>query len=135
MKIQHVPLQHAAQTWELVQEYLAESQVHAKGDYSLEQIKLYVLTGQWMLLVSTDDENKIHGAMTIDFINRPNHRVAFVTGTGGKAIINEDTFKQLENICRVNGATKIECAARDSVSRLLGRFGFNEKYIILEVSI
>jgi len=135
MKIQHVPLQHVAQTWGLVQEYLAESQVHAKEDYSLEQIKLYVLTGQWMLLVSTDDKNKIHGAMTVDFINRPNHRVAFVTGTGGKAIINEDTFKQLENICRVNGATKIECAARDSVSRLLGRFGFNEKYIILEVSL
>lgn len=135
MKIQHVPLQHAAQTWELVQEYLAESQVHAKEDYSLEQIKLYVLTGQWMLLVSTDDDNKIYGAMTVNFINRPNHRVAFVTGTGGKAIINEDTFRQLENICRVNGATKIECAARDSVSRLLGRFGFNEKYIILEVSL
>ena len=135
MKIQHVPIQHAAQTWELVQEYLAESQVHAKGDYSLEQIKLYVLTGQWMLLVSTDDENQIHGAMTVDFINRPNHRVAFFTGTGGKAIINEDTFKQLENICRINGATKIECAARSSMSRLLGRVGFNEKYIILEVSL
>ena len=133
MKIQHVPLQHAAQTWELVQDYLAESQVHAKGDYTLEQIKLCVLTGQWMLVVSTDEDNKIHGAMTIDFINRPNHRIAFVTGASGKAIINEDTFKQLENICRANGATKIECAARDSVSRLLGRFGFNEKYIILEV--
>lgn len=135
MKIQHVPLQHVAQTWGLVQEFLAESQVHAKGDYTLEQIKLYVLTGQWLLLVATDDDNKIHGAMTVDFINRPNHRVAFVTGTGGKFIINEETFKQLENICRVNGATKIECAARDSVSRMLGRFGFNEKYIILEVSL
>jgi hypothetical protein len=135
MKIQHVPLQHAAQTWGLVQEHLAESQVHARGDYSLEQIKLYVLTGQWLLLVSTDDDNNVCGAMTVDFINRPNQRVAFITGAGGKAIINEDTFKQLENICRVNGATKIECAARDSVSRLLGRFGFNEKYIILEVSL
>jgi len=135
MKVQHVPLQHVAQTWGLVQEFLAESQIHAKGDYTLEQIKLYVLTGQWLLLVATDEDNKIHGAMTVDFINRPNHRVAFVTGTGGKFVINEETFKQLENICRVNGATKIECAARDSMSRLLGRFGFNEKYIILEVSL
>lgn len=135
MKVQHVPLQHAAQTWELVQGFLAESQMHAKGDYTFEQIKLYVLTGQWLLLVATDDDNNIHGAMTVDFINRPNHRVAFVTGTGGKFVINEETFKQLENICRINGATKIECAARDSMSRLLGRFGFNEKYIILEVSL
>ena len=135
MKVQHVPVNHAAQTWGLVEKHLTESQLHAKEDYSLDQIKLYVLTGQWLLLVATDDDNNIHGAMTVEFQNRANHRVAFITGTGGKFIINEDTFKQLENICRINGATKIECAARDSISRLLGRVGFNEKYIILEVSL
>ena len=135
MKVQHVPVQHAAQTWGLVEKYLAESQLHAKGDYSLDQIKLYVVTGQWLLLVATDEDNNIHGAMTVEFQNRPNHRVAFVTGTGGKFIINKDTFEQLENVCRINGATKIECAARDSMSRLLGRVGFNEKYTILEVSL
>ena len=133
--IQHVPIQNAAQSWGLVQNYLARSQIHAMGDYSLEQIKLYVLTGQWMLLVSVDEDNKIHGAMTIDFINRPNCRVAFITCTGGKMIINEDAFKQLENICKVHGATKIECAARESVARLLEQFGFNKKYTILEVSL
>ncbi len=135
MKVQNVPVNHAAQTWGLVEKYLTESQLHAKEDYSLDQIKLYVLTGQWLLLVATDDDNNIHGAMTVEFQNRANNRVAFITGTGGKFIINEDTFKQLENICRINGATKIECAARDSISRLLGRVGFNEKYIILEVSL
>jgi hypothetical protein len=133
MKIQHVPVQHAAQTWSLVQEYLAESQAYAKGDYTLDQIKMYVLTGVWLLLVGTDDENKIYGAMTVEFQNRPNQRVAFITGTGGKSIINDETFKQLEGICRANGATAIECAARDSVSRLLNRFGFKDKYRIVEV--
>jgi hypothetical protein len=133
MKIQHVPVQHAAQTWPLVEEYLVESQSYAKGDYTLEQIKLLVLTGSWLLLVATDDENKIHGAMTVEFSNRPNHRVAFITGTGGKSIINEETFKQLESICRANGATAIECAARDSMAKLLDRFGFKDKYRIVEV--
>jgi hypothetical protein len=133
MKIQHVPLQHAAQTWPLVKDFLAESQAQSKGDYTLDQIKMYVLTGGWLLLVATDDENKIHGAMTVDFFNRPNHRVAFITNTGGKLIINDETFKQLENICKTNGATAIECAARDSVSRLLERFGFKDKYRIVEV--
>jgi hypothetical protein len=57
MKIQHVPLQHTAQTWPLVEEYLAESQAQSKGDYTLDQIKMYVLTGGWLLLVATDDEN------------------------------------------------------------------------------
>ena len=133
MKIQHVPLQHAAQTWPLVESHMAESQAQSKGDYTLDQIKMYVLTGGWLLLVATDDENNIHGAMTVEFFNRPNHRVAFITGTGGKSIINDETFKQLEGICRANGATAIECAARDSVSRLLDRFGFKDKYRIVEV--
>jgi hypothetical protein len=133
MKIQHVPVQHAAQTWPLVEKYLAESQSYAKGDYTLDQIKMYVLTGGWLLLVATDDDNKIHGAMTVEFHNRPNHRVAFITGTGGKSIINDETFKQLEIFCRTNGATAIECAARDSVSKLLNRFGFKDKYRIVEV--
>tara|TARA_R110002126_G_scaffold228137_2_gene372635 strand:- start:154 stop:561 length:408 start_codon:yes stop_codon:yes gene_type:complete len=135
MKIQHVPVQFAAQTWDLVRDFLAESQAHSKEDYTLDQIKMYVLTGGWLLLVATDDENKIHGAMTVEFFNRPNHRVAFVTGTGGKFIIDGSTFKQLEDVCRANGATTIECAARDSVSRLLARFGFEEKYRILGVTI
>jgi hypothetical protein len=133
MKIQLVPVQHTAQTWPLVESYMAESQAQSKGDYTLDQIKMYVLTGGWLLLVATDVDNKIHGAMTIEFHNRPNHRVAFVTGTGGKSIINDETFKQLEGICRTNGATAIECAARDSVSRLLNRFGFKDKYRIVEV--
>jgi hypothetical protein len=135
MKIQHVPVAFAAQTWSLVQDFLAESQQYAQGDYTLDQIQMYVCTGQWLLLVATDDTQKLCGAMTVEFINKPSKRVAFVTGTGGKFIINEETFKQLENICRANGATTIECAARDSVAKLLVRFGFTEKYIILGVSI
>lgn len=135
MKIQHVPVQFAAQTWELVRDFLAESQQYAQDDFTLEQVQLYVCTGQWLLLVATDDEQKIHGAMTVEFINKPTKRVAFVTGTGGKFIINEGTFEQLENICRVNGATTIECASRDSVARLLARFGFKEKYRILGVAL
>lgn len=135
MKIQHVPVQYAAQTWGLVRDFLAESQQYAQGDYTLDQIQMYVCTGQWLLLVATDDEQKIHGAMTVEFLNKPTKRVAFVTGTGGKFIINDGTFKQLEDICRMNGATAIECAARDSVAKLLARFGFEEKYRILGVAL
>lgn len=135
MKIQPVPTQFAAQTWGLVRDFLAESQQYAQDDFTLEQVQMFVCTGQWLLLVATDDAQKIHGAMTVDFINKPTKRVAFVTGTGGKFIINKETFEQLENICRVNGATAIECAARDSVARLLTRFGFEEKYRILGVPL
>lgn len=135
MNVQHVPVEHAAQTWHLISKFLAESQKYAQGDYTLDQIQMYVCTGQWLLLVATEDGQEICGAMTVEFINKPTKRIAFVTSTGGRFIINKETFKQLVNICRVNGATTIECATRDSVAKLLTRFGFNEKYKILEVSI
>ena len=135
MKIQHVPVEFAAQTWGLVRDFLAESQQYAQGDYTLDQVQMYVCTGQWLLLVATDEDQTIHGAMTVEFVNKPTKRVAFVTGTGGKFIINTDTFEQLENICRVKGATAIECAARESVAKLLTRFGFEEKYRIIGVSL
>jgi hypothetical protein len=135
MNIQHVPVEFAAQTWDLVRGFLSESQQYAQGDYTLDQVQMYVCTGQWLLLVAVDDAQKIHGAMTVEFINKPTKRVAFVTGTGGKFIINEETFKQLENVCRARGATVIECAARDSVAKLLTRFGFEEKYRILGVAL
>jgi hypothetical protein len=64
-------------------------------------------------------------------LNRPVDRVAFVTTTGGKFILDADTFSQLQNIARALGATALECAARESMTRLLGRFGFEEKYRIL----
>ena len=135
MNVQHVPAAFAAQTWPLIQSFLAESQQYAQDDYTLEQIQMFVCTGQWLLIVATDDDQKLCGAMTVEFINKPTKRVAFVTGTGGKFIINKETFKQLKNICKANGATTIECASRDSVAKLLVRFGFTEKYIILGVSI
>jgi len=135
MNVQHVTVQFAAQTWDLVRDFLAESQQYAQDDYTLEQVQMYVCTGQWLLLVAVDEDKKIHGAMTVEFINKPTKRVAFVTGTGGKFIIDAETFKQLENICRSYGATTIECAARDSVAKLLTRFGFKEKYRILGVAL
>ena len=88
-----------------------------------------------MLLVSTDDENKIHGAMTVDFINRPNHRVAFVTCAGGRLMSNLDSAANLKLVLKGFGATSIECAANGSTERLWQRLGFTEKYKILEVTI
>lgn len=67
--------------------------------------------------------------------NQPVDRVAFITSTGGKFIVNSDTFLQLQNIARALGATALECAARESMTRLLSRFGFEEKYKIVGVKL
>jgi len=135
LTVQHVPQQFVAQTWPLVEEHISSANKYGGDDYTLDQIKMYATQGQWVLLVATDEEKKIHGAATVSFLNYPNDRVAFVTSIGGKLISNDDTFEQLKVLLRGMGATKIQGAARESIARLWKRYGFAERYVVVEVKI
>jgi hypothetical protein len=135
LKVQFVPVDYAAQTWPQIEEYVKSAMQYGHGDYTLDQIKLLVCMGQWLLLVATDDEGKIHGAATSSFINYPNDRVAFITFIGGKLISSKDTFKQMCDILKSRGATKVQGMARPSIARLWRRFGFEEVTTMVEVKI
>ena len=123
MIIQPVSIEHIHQTWPLVEKFIVESIDKglngATPDYTPDQILVYLASGQWLLIVAVDENNSIHGAMTVSFINYPLHRVAFVTATGGKTIINTDTFDQLKRIAKHHGATKIQAMARPAMVKLL----------------
>lgn len=95
MNIQRVDVGHVHQVWPMVETHLAAALEFAKGDYTLESVKVMLVTGQWLLLVAVDDEG-LKGAATVVFSSRPHDRVAFVTLIGGKLISNEDTFEQLK---------------------------------------
>lgn len=135
LAVQPVPVTSFHQTWPLVKELLAEALKWSNGDYTEDQAKALLAQGSWLLLVAVDEENKIHGAASVEFINRPNDRVAFITAVGGKALINEDVYEQLCMVLKGFGATKIQCAARESAARLYAKVGFEQKHIILEVSL
>jgi hypothetical protein len=135
LKVQYVPLQYVAQTWPLVEEYIESARKHGQGDYTIDQVKLLVSMGQWILMVAVDEEGNITGAATSSFINYPNARVAFITFTGGKLVITQETFEQMCKIVKQQGATSIQCAVRPSVERLLSKLGFEHKTSIVEVKI
>jgi hypothetical protein len=61
--------------------------------------------------------------------------VAFVTSIGGKLISNQETFKQMVDILKNQGATKIQGMARPSIARLWSRYGFKERTTLVEVKI
>jgi hypothetical protein len=65
----------------------------------------------------------------------PNDRVAFVIAIGGKLISNQDTYKQFSGLLKSYGATKIQGAAREAIARLWTRYGFKERYRIVEARI
>jgi hypothetical protein len=133
--IRHVPIQYVNQAWSMVERFISDAQQHCGDDYTVDQVKVYVSSGQWLLVVAADDEGAIHGAATVSFSNYPNDRVAFVTFIGGKLISNKDTFGQFKDLLKANGATKIQGAAREAIARLWSRYGFEERYRIVETKI
>ena len=135
MKVQYVPQQFVAQTWPRVEEYVKSALDYGHGDYTLDQIRLLVSLGNWLLLVAVDEEGHIHGATTVSFINYPNDRVAFITFIGGRLISNQDTFKEMCGILKNNGATKVQGMARPAIARLWKRYGFEERSTLVEVKI
>lgn len=135
MKAQYVPLEFAAQTWPRVEKFVASALSFGHGDYTIEQAKLLVCMGQWLLIVAVDDNNEIHGCATATFINYPNSRVGYITTIGGRLIANKDTFKELCDILKSRGATKIQGSARPSIVRLWRRFNFEPVATLVEVKI
>ena len=97
MKVEHVVVEHVHQIWPQVENHIKLGMPYSQGDYTLEQIKHFVTTGQWVLIVIVQDKIII-GALTINFFNRPNDRVAFITTIGGKGVINTETVNQLKKI-------------------------------------
>ena len=134
LQVKHVPLQYVAQTWPLVEPHLKAAEKYGT-DYNIEQIKVFVGIGQWVLMVVVDENGNVRGGFTVSFLNYPNDRVAFITCIGGRLIANPDTFNQMKLILRELGATKIQGAARESVARLWRRLGFERKYIVVETKI
>lgn len=134
LSAQYVHTNLAAQAWPQVEEYLAQCLPHS-NDYTLDQIKMHVLTGQWMLIVIVDENNVVHGALTVSYLNYPNDRVGFVTAIGGRHITNDDTFKQVCEIMKANGATKTQCMARPSAARLWQKCGYEERTTLLEMKL
>lgn len=135
LTIHHVALQHVHQTWPLIEHFIAEAQKFAGDDYTLDQIKMFVAQGQWVLVVAVDEEGKLHGAGTVNFSNYPNDRIAFITFIGGRLIVGQESLRQLKAIVQQMGATKIQAAVRPSMVKLLSRTGFKERYTIVETKI
>ena len=121
--------------WPLVEGFLAEALKWGEDDYTAEQAKVLLSKGDWLLVVAVDDDNKIHGAAAVSFNNMPNDRIAFVVAIGGKLISNQDTYTQFCALLKAYGATKIQGAAREAIARLWTRYGFKERYRIVEAKI
>lgn len=131
MKILRIPTDQIAQRWAVIAPFIEDSLVYSGGDFTIDQVRLYLSSGQWLTL-GVFDEQSMLGVIAVQFTNMPNDRVAFITAIGGKNITNSDTFNQFQAILKAHGATKIQGGVRESVARLWRRLGFSQRYILVE---
>ena len=135
MRVAPVELPYVHQVWPMVEGYINDALVLGEAGealYNLHHIQAYVASGEWLLLVAVDEQNVIHGAMTISFSNYPLHRVACITTVGGKHILSEDMWEQLKNIVKLKGATMIQAYGRPSMVRLLKRRNLTARNTLVE---
>lgn len=135
MKMQVVPLEWVHYTWPKVVGFIEDAIAMSSAECTADHVLSYVLNGNWVLVVAVDAAGEIHGAGTMYYANQPTARVAFITMTGGRFIVNADTFAQVRAIAVAGGATSMEAAVRASVARLLQPFGFTEKHRIVGVKL
>lgn len=114
--------------WPDVKKFVDWSCAESFGDITSTEVKLKILSGEWVLIVAFDGKTKrIEGVVIAHVFNRINDRVAFVTVISGKFMTNEYSFGRLKELLIALGATCIEGNVRDSVLKLLGRLGFVKK--------
>jgi hypothetical protein len=135
ISIKYVPLANVDQTWEFIEKYVESTIPFNGGDYTVDQIRLYLNTGQWLLIVAVNESNKILGAAGVSFVNFPNYRAGYVNFMAGKLICSKATYEEFCAILRSHGATRVRGAARDSAARLYAKFGLKERYKIVEAKI
>ena len=133
--IQEVPLKYVNQVWSQIEGFISDAMVHAQGDYTAEDARVFSTSGSWSTIVAVDGDNRVHGAALVSYFNRPSSRVAFIMAIGGKLVVNKETWAQFEGILKSNGATSLEGAVRESVGRLWRRYGMTPKYTIVGKSL
>lgn len=129
--IQVVPEHFVYHVWDKVEKYLAKGLQRSGGEYNVDQLKVYLSQGINTLILILNDEDEIKGALTIQWTNYPNDRIAFITSIGGATY--EEAWSMFIDWLRVQGCTAIRGAAFESVARLWKKkYGFESRYVMVE---
>lgn len=134
MELYVVPTNHVQQYWHLAEPLLKLALDKGNGEFTPEQLKLLVAQGQQQLLLLMK-EDKVHCALTVQWIMYPNIRVAYITYIGGKN--TKAGFEQFKHWVKSNGGTCIRGATKfESIARLWNRlYGYEKIYTLMELKI
>ena len=134
MKLYVVPTNQVQRFWYLAEPLLQKALDKGNNEYTADQLKLLVTQGQQQLLLVMK-EDKCYVAVTVQFINYPNDRVAYITYIGGKN--TRAGFEQFKQWAKEQGCTAIQGSTKyESIARLWNRlYGYEKKYQLMELKI
>lgn len=131
MEIERVPPHQVVAVWPKVEKFLAAAFEHSAGEYSVDQLRVFLTSGLQTLLAFVED-GEAHGALSIATESYPNASIAFVTAVGGQALVTDDLADKFFAWCRAQGYTHVQGATFGRAVRLFERIGFKETYRIVE---
>ena len=134
MKLYVVPTNQVQRFWYLAEPLLQKALDKGNNEFTADQLKLLVTQGhQQLLLVMKED--KCYVAVTVQWINYPNDRVAYITYIGGKN--TKSGFEQFKQWVKHNGGTAIQGSTKyESIARLWNRlYGYEKKYQLMELKL
>ena len=134
MKLYIVPTIQVQRFWHLAEPLLQKALDKGNGEFTADQLKLLVTQGQQQLLLVMKDEI-CYVALTVQWINYPNDRVAYITYIGGKN--TKAGMEQFKQWVKENGGTSIQGSTKfESITKLWNRlYGFNKKYQLMELKL
>ena len=141
LTVRFVEIEYVHAVWPQVEDFiiraLKQGQPYSEAyhPYTEEHVLQFLASGQWLLLVGVDDDNKIRGAGTLAFTNYPLFRAAILTTLGGEFLANPKVLEQTKQIAKARGATVLQAYCRDSMVRLAKRSGFEPHNRLVEQQI
>ena len=131
-----IPTELVPDFWPQLSPYIeAAFQEAGVTEYGLAEAEQYLHARHWVAVGFFDEDNHMHGALTLCVLTYPHEKMAFVTAIGGRHLTNSDNWEQLRSICRNLGCSKLQAYSRESVARLWKRIGFSHRAILVEADL
>ena len=133
IKVQHVDPNYIHQVWPLVMPWLLPV-FEVIGDssyYTIDNLKEYIIRGEHVLLIGIDELEVVRGAVTVQWCNYPNARIAYVSAFGASLGNEVEQYTTFISWLKTMGTTRVECTAPPTVARLLRqKMGFVKSPLI-----
>lgn len=133
MKVTDINTEDVELLWPRVEHFLQSALDQGQGEYTLEDIKLQLMTGLMHLWVAYDEEGIILASAVSEIRNYPQKRVCFVVLMGGEDMERWlHTSAAVQHWAMENGADAVRGYVRKGLAKKLKDFGYRDIYTVVQ---